>query len=72
MLTGGAGKNPERLAQYVRDINSGKRPRARHALRADYIDYLRQKLASGDDSDAEDKESQRAVSPPRRLALLRI
>lgn len=51
---GWAGKNPERLAQYVRDINSGKRPRARHVLRADYIDYLRQKLASGDAPDAED------------------
>ncbi|WP_162256316.1 hypothetical protein [Arthrobacter sp. Soil736] len=35
---GWAGKNPERLAQYVRDINGGKRPRARHVLRADYIE----------------------------------
>jgi hypothetical protein len=51
---GWAGKNPERLAQYVRDINGGKRPRVRHVLRTDYIDYLRQKLASGDDLDAED------------------
>lgn len=51
---GWSGKNPKRLAQYVRDINGGKRPRARHVLRTDYIDYLRQKLASGDDPDAED------------------
>ncbi|CCQ46160.1 hypothetical protein ARTSIC4J27_2120 [Pseudarthrobacter siccitolerans] len=52
---GWAGKNPERLAQYVRDINSGKRPRARPVLRAEYIDHLRQKLASGhNDPDAED------------------
>ncbi|MBT2523524.1 hypothetical protein [Arthrobacter sp. ISL-28] len=39
---GWAGKNPEGLAQYVRDINGGKRPRARHVLRSDYVDYLRQ------------------------------
>ncbi|GAA5194644.1 hypothetical protein GCM10023346_22640 [Arthrobacter gyeryongensis] len=37
LCSGVAGKNPERLAQYVRDIDSGKRPRARHVLRTDYI-----------------------------------
>ncbi|MFF2653094.1 hypothetical protein [Streptomyces sp. NPDC058045] len=50
---GWAGKNPERLAQYVRDINSGKRPRAGRGVPADYIDRLRQQLASGSDPDAE-------------------
>lgn len=51
---GWSGKNPERLAQYVRDINGGKRPRARQVLRADYVDYLRQRAASGSNPDAED------------------
>ncbi|WP_417373696.1 hypothetical protein [Glutamicibacter protophormiae] len=40
---GWSGKNPERLARYVQDINDGKRPRAQRALRADYVDNLRKK-----------------------------
>jgi hypothetical protein len=35
---GWSGKNPERLAQYVRDVNAGKRPRTRSVTRVDYID----------------------------------
>ncbi|MER6261719.1 hypothetical protein ABT203_19380 [Streptomyces sp900105245] len=40
---GWSGKNPERLAQYVENINAGKRPRCRRILRRDYIDYLRRR-----------------------------
>jgi len=45
---GWSGKNPQRLAKYVQDINAGKRPRSRHILRADYIDHLRQRAAAGE------------------------
>ncbi|WP_431941733.1 hypothetical protein [Nocardia grenadensis] len=38
---GWSGKNPQRLAQHVSDINSGKRPRSKRIIRADYIEYLR-------------------------------
>ena len=40
---GWSGKNPERLAKYVDDINAGKRPRARPVLREDYVDALRRR-----------------------------
>ncbi|MFG3202074.1 hypothetical protein [Streptomyces sp. NPDC048192] len=40
---GWSGKNPERLAQYVENINAGKRPRCRRILRRDYIDDLRRR-----------------------------
>lgn len=46
---GWSGKNPERLAQYVRDINSGKRPRIRNGVRADYVNILRERVESGSD-----------------------
>ena len=46
-----SGKNPERLAQYVRDINSGKHPRTRSAIRADNVDMLRQRVGSGCDDE---------------------
>lgn len=42
---GWSGKNPERLAKYVEDINAGKRPRCRHMLRPDYVDSLRRRAA---------------------------
>ncbi|MBB3084227.1 hypothetical protein [Geodermatophilus sabuli] len=42
---GWSGKNPERLAEYVRNINIGKRPRSRHVLRTDYVDRLRRRAA---------------------------
>lgn len=49
---GWAGKNPERLAQYVRDIKGGKRPRSRSVIRSDYVATLRERAKSGgDDSD---------------------
>ena len=53
LANGWTGKNPERLAQYVRDINAGKRPRSRHVIRPDYIASLRERVASGatDDED---------------------
>ncbi|MFZ2175706.1 MAG: hypothetical protein WAW17_17050 [Rhodococcus sp. (in: high G+C Gram-positive bacteria)] len=46
---GWSGKNPERLAQYVHDINAGKRPRTRSVIRAGYIDTLRERVESGSD-----------------------
>ncbi|WP_405190464.1 hypothetical protein OG473_18060 [Streptomyces anulatus] len=42
---GWSGKNPERLAKYVEDINAGKRPRCRPMLRPDYVDSLRCRAA---------------------------
>jgi hypothetical protein len=48
---GWSGKNPAHLAQYMRDINNGKRPRARRVLRQDYIEMLRKRITSSDDGD---------------------
>lgn len=50
---GWSGKNPERLAQYVRDINSGKRPRAQRVLNSDFVDRMRERAAANatDDKD---------------------
>jgi hypothetical protein len=45
---GWSGKNPERLARYVEDINAGKRPRCSRVLRADYVDNLRHRAAEGE------------------------
>lgn len=45
---GWSGKNPQRLAKYVQDINAGERPRSSRVLRADYIDHLRQRAAAGE------------------------
>ncbi|MET8908223.1 hypothetical protein [Micromonospora sp. NPDC004551] len=45
LANGWSGKNPERLARYVEDINAGKRPRCRQVLRADYVDSLRRRAA---------------------------
>lgn len=53
LANGWSGKNPERLAQYVRDINSGKRPRTRSAIRADNVDRLRERVGSGCDDEWE-------------------
>jgi hypothetical protein len=44
---GWSGKNPQRLATYVQDVGAGKRPCCSRALRADYIDHLRQRAAAG-------------------------
>lgn len=43
LANGWAGRNPEQLAQYVCEINDGKRPRHRNILRNDYIETLRQR-----------------------------
>lgn len=43
LANGWAGTNPQRLGQYVREINAGKRPRCRKVLRADYVDALRRR-----------------------------
>jgi hypothetical protein len=47
LANGWSGKNPERLAKYVEDINAGKRPRCSRVLRADYVDDLRRRAAEG-------------------------
>ncbi|MEU8366999.1 hypothetical protein [Micromonospora tulbaghiae] len=47
LANGWSGRNPERLAKYVEDINAGKRPRCRNVIRADYVDYLRRRAAEG-------------------------
>lgn len=48
---GWSGKNPERLAKYVEDINAGKRPRCRPMLRPDYVDNLRRRVADNRTAD---------------------
>ncbi|MET8845969.1 hypothetical protein [Amycolatopsis sp. NPDC004625] len=45
LANGWSGKNPQRLGQYVQDINAGKRPRCSRVLRADYVDHLRRRAA---------------------------
>ncbi len=47
LANGWSGKNPERLAKYVSDINAGKRPRSNSVMRADYVDMLRERVAGG-------------------------
>lgn len=46
LANGWSGKNPERLAQYIRDITGGKRPQSRSVIREDYVDMLRQRVAA--------------------------
>ncbi|MFB9238369.1 hypothetical protein ACFFWC_22910 [Plantactinospora siamensis] len=48
LANGWSGRNPERLAKYVKDINEGKRPRCRRELRADYVDSLRRRVAANE------------------------
>ena len=45
---GWSGENPEQLGNYVRDINTGKRPRCRPVLREDYVEHLRRRVADGE------------------------
>ena len=40
-------ENPKRLAQYVNDINAGKRPRSRSLIQSDYIATLRRRVSEG-------------------------
>lgn len=51
LANGWSGKNPRRLAEYVRDINAGKRPRSKSAIRADYVDVLRERFETGGEED---------------------
>jgi hypothetical protein len=51
LANGWSGKNPERLAQYVRDINVGKRPRSRNVTRGDNIETLKRRAAEGGDNE---------------------
>jgi hypothetical protein len=48
LANGWSGKNPERLAKYVEDINAGKRPRCSRVLRADYVDKLQRRVVEGE------------------------
>lgn len=48
LANGWSGKNPQRLAGFVDDINAGKRPRCRKVLRADYVEDLRRRAAEAD------------------------
>lgn len=48
---GWTGGNPKRLAGYVDDIKSGKRPQTRSVIRDDYIDTLRRRAAGEDEED---------------------
>jgi hypothetical protein len=47
LANGWSGRNPQRLAQYVDEINAGKRPRCRRVLRADYVETLRRRAETG-------------------------
>ena len=50
---GWSGKNPERLAAYVRDINAGKRPRTRRGVLASDVIAQLERRAAGEDQDDE-------------------
>jgi hypothetical protein len=50
LANGWRGGNPQKLADYIRDINNGKRPRTRSGIRSDYIEHLR-KRATGEEDD---------------------
>ncbi|WP_143261812.1 hypothetical protein [Allokutzneria sp. NRRL B-24872] len=52
LANGWTGKNPKHLARYVREINSGKRPRTRSMPKSSYLDHLKRKVA-GEGSDEE-------------------
>lgn len=43
LANGWSGKNPEKLARYVRDIKSGKRPRAKRMLKPGFVDRMRER-----------------------------
>ena len=50
---GWSGKNPARLAQYVEDINGGKRPRCNRVIRSGYVDDLRKRVAAAAEDNGE-------------------
>mgnify|MGYP000845404323 CR=1 FL=1 len=47
LANGWSGQNPALLAKYVKDINSGKRPRCSRVISSDYVDHLRERVAGG-------------------------
>jgi hypothetical protein len=49
LANGWSGKNPQRLADYIRDINNGKTPSARTILRDDFVERLRREAAREDE-----------------------
>jgi len=49
VANGWRGGNPEQLTKYINAINAGNRPRARSALRDDYVQHLERKLAGLED-----------------------
>lgn len=48
---GWTGDNPKRLAAYATDINNGKRPRTHRRIRSDYVESLRQRIATESEDD---------------------
>lgn len=50
LANGWSGKNPKKLAEYVTQINAGKRPRCSGSVPAGYIDLLRERVTATDAS----------------------
>lgn len=53
LANGWTGKNPQRLANFVAEINDGKRPRCRRVLSSDQVQALRSKAHGEDEDDVE-------------------
>ena len=51
LANGWSGDNPKRLARYVKDINSGKRPRTRSPVPPDFIDRMRDRAEGRESAD---------------------
>jgi hypothetical protein len=49
LANGWSGKNPQRLAKYVDDINAGKRPKSSYRHGPEYVDRLRARAAGETD-----------------------
>lgn len=50
VANGWSGRNPQKLADYVRDINNGKRPRVRYgSTDRDFVARMRQRAEAGGD-----------------------
>jgi hypothetical protein len=48
---GWSGKNPAQLAKYVKEIDSGKRPRCNRVIRSNYIEHPREGVETGAEDD---------------------
>lgn len=46
LANGWSSKNPKKLAEYVTQINAGKRPRCTGSVRAGYVDLLRERATA--------------------------